>query len=38
MMAKVGGMQTTTTTDSVDTAPLADDLFQVPADYKIKQQ
>jgi hypothetical protein len=38
IMAKVGGMQTTTTTDSVDTAPLADDLFQVPADYKIKQQ
>jgi len=38
LMAKVGGMQTTTTTDSVETAPLADDLFQVPADYKIKQQ
>ena len=38
LMAKVGGMQTTTTTDSVETGPLADDLFQVPADYKIKQQ
>lgn len=38
LMAKVGGMQTTTTTDSVDTAPLADDLFQVPADYKVKPQ
>jgi hypothetical protein len=38
MMSKMGGMSTTTTTDSVDTAALADDLFQVPADYKIKQQ
>ena len=38
LMAKVGGMQTTTTTDSVETGPLADDLFQVPADYKIEQQ
>jgi hypothetical protein len=31
-------MQMTTTTDSVETGPLADDLFQVPADYKVKQQ
>ena len=38
LMAKVGGMQTTTTTDSVETGPLADDLFQVPADYKVEQQ
>ncbi len=38
IMAKVGGMQTTTTTDSVETGPLADELFQVPADYKIEQQ
>src|SRR5687768_5355837 len=38
LMAKVGGMQTTTTTDSVEVGPLADDLFQVPADYKVKQQ
>jgi hypothetical protein len=38
IMAKVGGMQTTTTTDSVETGAVADDLFQVPADYKIEQQ
>ncbi len=38
LMAKVGSMQTTTNTDLVETGPLADDLFQVPADYKIKQQ
>ena len=38
IMAKVGGMQTTTTTDSVETGALADDLFQVPADYKVEQQ
>jgi hypothetical protein len=38
LMAKVGGMQTTTTTDSVEVGPLPDDLFQVPADYKVKQQ
>lgn len=38
LMAKVGGMRTTTTTDSVETGPLADDLFQVPADYKVEQQ
>ncbi len=38
LMAKVGGMQTTTTTDSVEVGPLADELFQVPADYKLKQQ
>lgn len=38
LMAKVGGMQTTTTTDSVETGALADDLFQVPADYKVEQQ
>jgi hypothetical protein len=31
-------MSTTTTTDSVATGPLADDLFQPPADYKLKQQ
>ena len=30
MMAKVGGVSTTTTIDSVDTAPLDDALFQVP--------
>ena len=38
IMAKVGGMQTTTTTDSVETGPLADELFQVPADYAVEQQ
>ena len=38
LMAKVGGMQTTTTTDSVEVGPLSDELFQVPADYKVKQQ
>jgi hypothetical protein len=38
MMAKVGGMQTTTTTDSVETGALDDALFQVPADYEIEQQ
>ncbi len=38
LMATAGGIQTTITTDSVETGPLADDLFQVPADYKIKPQ
>jgi hypothetical protein len=38
LMARMGGMSTTTTTDSVATGPLADDLFQPPADYKLKQQ
>jgi hypothetical protein len=38
LMAKVGGMQTTTTTDSVETGALADELFQVPADFKVEQQ
>jgi hypothetical protein len=38
MMAKVGGMQTTTTTDSVETGALDDALFQVPAGYEIEQQ
>jgi hypothetical protein len=38
MMAKMGGMSTTTTTDSVEVGPLADDLFQPPADYKVKVQ
>jgi hypothetical protein len=38
MMARMGGMSTTTTTDSVETGPLADDLFVPPADYKLKQR
>jgi hypothetical protein len=37
MMAKMGNVSTTTTTDSVDTAPIADSLFQPPTDYKLKQ-
>lgn len=36
MMAKMGGVSTTTVIDSVDTAPLDDALFQVPADYTLK--
>jgi hypothetical protein len=38
MMAKMGGVSTTTTIDSVDTAPLEDTLFQVPADYTVKER
>lgn len=38
MMAKMGGVSTTTTIDSVDTAPLDDALFQVPADYALKER
>jgi hypothetical protein len=38
MMARMGGVSTTTTIDSVDTAPLDDALFQVPADYKLKER
>lgn len=38
MMAKMGGVSTTTTIDSVETAPLDDALFQVPADYKLKER
>lgn len=38
MMAKMGGVSTTTTIDSVDTAPLDDALFQVPADYTLKER
>ena len=38
MMAKMGGMSTTTTTDSVATGPVADDLFVPPADYQLKQR
>ena len=35
MMAKMGGMSMTTTTQSVETGPLADDLFAPPAGYKL---
>jgi hypothetical protein len=38
LMSRMGGMKTTTTTQSVDTAPIADDMFQPPADFKLKQQ
>jgi hypothetical protein len=36
LIGKMGGISTSTTTDSIDTASLADSLFQVPADYKQK--
>jgi hypothetical protein len=35
MMAKMGGMTMTTTTQSVETGALADDLFVPPAGYKL---
>jgi len=38
LMARMGGMSMTSTTQSVETAPLSDDLFQPPADYELKQQ
>lgn len=38
LMSRMGSVETTTTTDSVETGPLADELFQVPADYKLKQR
>ncbi len=38
MLAKVGGVSTSTIIDSVDTAPLDDALFQVPADYTLKER
>jgi hypothetical protein len=38
LMAKMGGGSTTTTTTDVSTAPLADDLFAVPAGTKLKER
>lgn len=38
MMSKMGNVQTTSVIDSVDTGALDDALFQVPADYKVKQR
>jgi len=38
MMARMGGVTTTTIIDSVETAPLDDALFQVPADYTLKER
>jgi hypothetical protein len=35
LMSKMGGLSMNTITDSVETGPVADDLFQVPADYKL---
>jgi hypothetical protein len=36
LMAKMGSVTMNTTTESVETTPLADDLFAPPADYKLK--
>jgi hypothetical protein len=38
MLAKAGGVTTSTTIDAVDTAPLDDALFQVPPDYALKER
>lgn len=38
LMSKIGGMQMTTTMDSVETGPVDDGQFQPPADYKVKPQ
>jgi hypothetical protein len=38
MMAKMGNITSTSTVQSVETAPLAADMFTVPAGYKIKEQ
>jgi hypothetical protein len=38
LMARIGGMSTTSTTESIGTAALADDLFLPPADYKLIPQ
>lgn len=38
LLARIGGLSMTATTDSVKTEPLADDLFQPPADYKLIPQ
>jgi hypothetical protein len=38
LLARIASLSMTTTTDSVETGPLADDLFQPPTDYKLKQQ
>jgi hypothetical protein len=36
LMAKMGGVSATTEVQSVDTSPLTDDLFTVPAGYKLR--
>src|SRR5262245_2357132 len=38
LLAKIGNVTMTTTTDSVDVAPLAADLFAPPAGYKLNQR
>lgn len=38
ILSKIGNMTMTTTVDSVDVAPLADDLFAPPAGYKLNQK
>jgi hypothetical protein len=38
MMAKMGGVSTTTTIDSVETGPIDDALFQVPPGYTVKER
>jgi hypothetical protein len=38
LMAKMGGGSTSTTTTDVSAAPLADDLFAVPAGYKLRER
>jgi hypothetical protein len=38
LMAKMGGGSTTTTTTDVSAGTLADDLFAVPADYKLRER
>jgi hypothetical protein len=35
IMAKMGGMSSTTTVDSIDAGAVADDMFAVPAGYKL---
>ena len=38
LMARIDAMSTTSTTRSVETGRLADDLFQPRADYTLNQQ
>jgi hypothetical protein len=38
LMGKMGGMSSTTSVQSVEASPLADDLFAPPAGYKLKAQ
>jgi hypothetical protein len=38
LMSKMGNLSMTTTTDSIETGALGDDLFQVPADYKLNEK